>query len=201
MYCNAQSTNNQHIITSTNQHIILLVNHFIAILRGINVSGQKLIKMEELRKALEEGGFSKVRTYIQSGNIAFETDETDGSVLEIRLSKIILDRFGFEVPVIVLKKEEVENVFSNNPFLVERQEDISFLHITFLASKPDVELVEKIKSLAFPPDEFILSGKAVYLFCPKGYGNTKLNNQFFETKLKVKATTRNWKTVGQLIDL
>lgn len=72
------------------------------------------------------------------------------------------------------------------------------LHVTFLEEEPEPTDVSAIQKYDFPPDAFRIIGKEVYLFCPGGYGNTKLSNTFFEKKLHVKATTRNWKTVGKL---
>lgn len=171
---------------------------YIAILRGINVSGYKMIKMNELRHLFGKLKFKNVRTYIQSGNVVFECNKTSREGLQKTIEKKIVDTFGFEVPVIVKEKVEIEQVLKDNPFVNERNEDITKLHVTFLAKEPEEENINKIKKLKYDPDEFIISGKGIYLFCPDGYGNTKLNNGFFEAKLKVAATTRNWKTVKEL---
>jgi len=172
---------------------------YISILRGINVSGQKLIKMKSLQEMYEKSGFKDVRTYIQSGNIVFNTDPTDSEKLENLISKEILKYFGFEVPVLVLQTKELKNISEHNPFIGERKENISFLHVTFLSAMPDDKHVEDLLTLKYLPDEYYIDDRAIYLFCPHGYGRTKLNNTFFEKKLKVKATTRNWKTVIELV--
>lgn len=174
---------------------------YIAILRGINVSGYKMIKMEMLRKMFDSLNFKNVRTYIQSGNVVFERKKTSPGTLQEKIEKEIFKTFGFEVPVIVKEKREVEYVLKNNPFINGRKEDITRLHVTFLAKEPDETNVMKIKDLKYDPDEFLISGKTVYLFCPDRYGNTKLNNSFFENKLKVSATTRNWKTINELVKI
>jgi len=174
---------------------------YIALLRGINVSGQKMIKMVDLIKALEELKFSKIRTYIQSGNIIFQCDKTDPSQLAVKIAGKISDHFRFEVPVVIRTLSELEQVSENNPFLVKRTEDVDKLHVTFLSKEPDLVDLRKAEENSFLPDEFIISGKEVYLFCPDGYGRTKLTNTFFENKLKSTATTRNWKTIRQLLIL
>lgn len=171
---------------------------YIAILRGINVSGHKKMKMEMLREMLAELKFKNVRTYIQSGNIVFQAKESAREKLEKIIGKKIVDNFGFEVPVIVKELMEVKSVLENNPFVNKRKEDISKLHVTFLSGKPSKQGLEKIKEGNYEPDEFVVFENDIYLFCPHGYGNTKLNNNFFENKLKVVATTRNWKTVNKL---
>ena len=168
-------------------------------LRGINVSGSKMIRMDDLRKTYEDLKFKNVKTYIQSGNVVFEEKAMNTKELEKRIAKKIQQVFGFDVPVIVKEKSEVVSVLKNNPFVNERKEDITKLHITFLSEKPEETLIDKIKEKQYEPDEYIISGTAVYLFCPNGYGRTKLNNTFFENRLKISSTTRNWKTVNELV--
>ena len=175
---------------------------YIAILRGINVSGQKMIKMAELKKMFEELSFTNVKTYIQSGNIIFDSEPQDDQVLQQLIYDAVLKTFSFTVPIIILESQELKAVQQQNPFLCVRNEDISRLHVTFLDAIPKQELVAQLKEKAqFLPDEWMIDGKNIYLFCPDGYGKTKLNNNFFENKLKVTATTRNWKTVNELVSM
>ena len=167
---------------------------YITILRGINLGSHNVIKMEALRKVFAAAGFGNVRTYIQSGNVVFEAEATNTSELAAQVSTIILNEFGFQVPVLVLTQSEWAQIVAENPFLPEFAEDTKSLHITFLAALPDVSNIARIEAEKYLPDRFSVIGKAVYLYCPNGYGNTKLHNAFFENKLKVAATTRNWKT-------
>lgn len=174
---------------------------FIALLRGINVSGHKMIKMEDLRKMCASLKFVNARTYIQSGNIVFQVKQATVSDLEKKISKGIKKDFGFEVPVLVLELLELKKVLKGNPFVNKRKEDISRLHVTFLGDEPGKENLLKIKDGNYGEDEFIVAGKIIYLFCPNSYGNSKLNNNFFENKLKTTATTRNWKTLNELVKM
>ena len=174
---------------------------YIAILRGINVSGQKKIKMEELRLLMQKIKLKKVQTYIQSGNLIFEHNKIIDLDLAKKIGEKIFQNYGFQVPVITRTLSEWKDVFDNNPFLKDRDEDIRTLHVTFLADKPKDEYLDNFNKFNSPPDEFIISGKEIYLFCPNGYGRTKLSNTFFENKLKVLATTRNFKTVKTVLDL
>lgn len=175
---------------------------YITILRGINVSGHNMIKMAELKKMFETLPFENVRTYIQSGNIVFNAQPASDRDLEKQIHDTIQKTFSFSVPVIVLEEKEIRKVQQHNPFLTGRNEDITKLHVTFLDAIPENTLVEKLMETAqFLPDEWILDGKTIYVFCPNGYGKTKLNNNFFENKLKVTATTRNWKTVNELVSM
>ncbi len=174
---------------------------YISILRGINVGGNKSIKMEALRDMCESLGFKNVKTYIQSGNIIFHYKNSNIENLETLIQQAIAKQFQFDVPVIVREANDLQFLLSNNPFLNKRKEDIKNLHVTFLSQEPSSSDIKSITHQQFMPDEFIVNKNIVYVFCPNGYGNTKLNNNFFENKLKVKATTRNWKTVMELAKL
>ncbi len=177
------------------------MNVYICILRGINVSGQKLIKMEALRKMCDDLGLENAVTYIQSGNIIFTAKKIEPAKIEKEVSVKILEVFGFDVPVIVRELGELREVLNNNPYLNQRKEDAGRLYVTFLAVEPEKVNIEKLQSFNFPPEELTVYGKDIYLFFPDGYGNAKINNNFIENKLKVTATTRNWKTVNELVKI
>jgi uncharacterized protein (DUF1697 family) len=170
---------------------------YISILRGINVGGHKLIKMAALTKLYEDLGFTKVKTYIQSGNVVFQSKQTD-DLKESLISEKITEVFSFEVPVIVMKIKDIDVVFKNNPFILKKKYDVSFLHVTFFSQQPKQVDIDKISGV-FGNDEFAFFEKAVYLYCPDSYSKSKLTNSFFENKLKVSATTRNWKTTAELV--
>jgi len=175
---------------------------FISILRGINVSGQKKILMADLKKLYESLEFSEVQTYIQSGNVVFKSDSKISDIqLARKIEKAISAKYKFEVPVIIRTKEELEKILSQNPFTKEKSIDLKKLHVTFLSETPDREKVVQIEEVDFSPDQFIIKGKEIYLHIPNSYGETKLSNKFFENKLKVSATTRNWNTVNKLLEL
>jgi uncharacterized protein (DUF1697 family) len=174
---------------------------YIAILRGINVSGHKMIKMKELTTLFESLDFKTVQTYVQSGNVVFQASEKGVDDLAKRIEKKIGEQFGFEVPVLVMEKNYMASIVQNNPFLLSGDKDVTKLHVTFLSSEPEKSNVDKINRDLYLPDEYTVTNSVVYLYCPNGYGNTKLNNNFFENKLKVTATTRNWKTVMELLNI
>jgi len=174
---------------------------YISMLRGINVGGHKKIKMEVLKQLYLELGYTNVQTYIQSGNVIFRTKDTDTTELAERIMKQILKITGFEVPVLVLKLEELKETIENNPFTSDSTKNAASFHVTFLSATPDTISVEKLESSYYGEDQFELQDKIIYVYCPTGYGNTKLTNTFFENKLKVTATCRNWKTVNELVRL
>jgi uncharacterized protein (DUF1697 family) len=171
---------------------------YIAILRGINVSGNRPIKMDALKVLCAKEGLTNTQTYIQSGNLVFQHEKKDPTEIETKLSSAIQKTFGFDVPVIVRDMTSWGKLISSNPFSVDPAKDEAFFHVTFLSGKPAAADLLKINTLVFKDDVFKIVGKEVFLYCPKGYGITKLNNGFFENKLKLQATTRNWKTVKQL---
>lgn len=173
---------------------------FIALLRGINVSGQKLIKMSELKELFEAQGFQNVRTYIQSGNVIFHSNEKSTDKLENIISTSIRKKLGFDVDSIVIDPDTIKYVLNNNPFIKKKKEIVK-LYVTFLSQQPSAENIKKLSSIDYSPEEYIVDGKLVYLHVPNGYGRAKLNNNLFEHKLKVDATTRNWKTINKLWEL
>ena len=178
------------------------MNTYICILRGINVSGHKIIKMDELKNLFQKLGFNAVQTYIQSGNVVFKSEEANQRELELLIANRILEVFGFDVPVLVKSNKELQFIFENNPFLKKGITDISKLHVTFLSELPNAELVKQFSEFDFGTDEYLIEKSTIYIHCPiNGYGNSKISNQFIENKLKLKATTRNWKTITQLVDL
>ncbi|HKK12766.1 MAG TPA: DUF1697 domain-containing protein [Flavobacteriaceae bacterium] len=170
----------------------------IALLRGINVSGQKKIPMVELRKLLTDSGFDNVKTYIQSGNVIFRSSQEKRAVLENTIQKAIKLHFGFEVPVLVRTETEIQNILEACPFPEEKKTNGYF---TLLHSAPDKSLVEETRLISYPDEEFHITNRCVYFFSSTGYGKAKCNNNFFERKLKVSATTRNYKTMVKLLSL
>jgi uncharacterized protein (DUF1697 family) len=172
---------------------------YIAILRGINVSGHKLIKMDALKASFERLGFADVQTYIQSGNIVFK-HKANSKLLDDKIKTMLDDEYGFDVPVLVKTVAEMKTVLNNNPFISNVSNDMNTLHVTLLAEKPLPEHIAKLNQ-DFGVDAYRIIEKTIYLYCPNGYGKTKLSNSFFESKLKVSATTRNWKTITALVHL
>ena len=173
---------------------------YIALFRGINVSGQKKIKMADLRQHLENLGFQHVKTYIQSGNVIFQFEESAPKDLEQQIAKKIQAEYGFDVSIFITNASILKEILENNPFL-ERGEDVKKLYVTFLDQQPSQEKIDLLQSVDYSPEEYILRDLYIYFFFPNGYGRAKLNNNFFERKLKVTATTRNWKTVNKLYEL
>lgn len=172
---------------------------YIALLRGINVSGQKIIKMEQLRAVFEEMQLEQVRTYIQSGNVVFEAKEQDTSLLEKKIQQKIEQVYSFHVPVIVRTSRELELVVEQTPFDITELSANEKIYVSFLSQEPSTEAVQLLKTFESEVDDFHVHAREVYILIRAGYGESMFSNNFLEKKLKVSATTRNWATVNKLI--
>lgn len=175
---------------------------YIALLRGINVSGKYPLKMDALKQLFITLCCQNVKSYIQSGNVVFQSKSTETDSLERAIRSSIKDDYGYDVFVFVLNKKKLLDLFYSNPFCNKVGIDISKLHLTLLQNLPklkDIESVELFNKESH--DEFEILGNSIYLYCPNGYGKTKLNTIFFEKKLRTSATTRNWKTISKLVEI
>jgi uncharacterized protein (DUF1697 family) len=174
---------------------------YISLLRGINVSGQKKIKMADLKVLYEGLGFANVRTYQQSGNVVFDTHTQDADELAAHIEPRIKQVYGYSVTVFIRQPGDFQRILESNPFVDRPGAQPNRLLVTFLyRQSPEA----KLNDLSIPPgtgDEFYIGKREIYLFCPGGYGKSKLSNNFFERKLGVPATTRNWKTVNALYEM
>jgi uncharacterized protein (DUF1697 family) len=171
---------------------------YISMLRGINVGGQKMIRMETLRGVYTELGFTNIRTYVQSGNVVFESPDRDYQVLNRRIEAKLEQTCGYPVQVFIRQVDDFQRILTANPFLNDRNEYPDKLHVTFLYQHPPHTVLSKLTAPSGTTDEFAPGEMAVYLYCPHGYGKTKLSNGFFERKLGMPVTTRNWNTVNAL---
>ena len=174
---------------------------YIALLRGINVSGQKKIIMSDLKKHFENGGFSNVETYIQSGNVTFSCNLKTVKEIEKKIELLIQSNYGFNVKVIVKTNKDLSETLKLNPFVDMIKNNSEKLYFTFLFQKPGEENISNLSTIVFENEFYKIIDDVVYLYVPKGYGMSKLNNNFIESKLKVDATTRNWKTLIKLIEM
>lgn len=172
---------------------------WIALLRGINVSGQRKVPMARLRSMHEGLSHTDVVTYIQSGNVVFDAD-SDATTLTTAIEDAIAAAFGFTVPVVVRAADELRDAAAGNPF-PDARADLQRVATAFLDSVPPADRVEGFDPDALAPDVCALDGREVHLFCPSGFGRTKLTNTYLERQLGVAATTRNWRTVTKLVEL
>jgi uncharacterized protein (DUF1697 family) len=171
---------------------------YAALLRGVNVGAHNRIRMPELCSLVEDLGCTDVSTYVQSGNVVFRSGR-GAAPLAKAIEQGIRSELGLEVAVVVRSLKQLEKLAAGNPFCRPRGKE-NTLYVTFLAGKPGRERVRRLGDESFDPERFELVGEDVYLFSPRGYGRSKLNNALLERRLGVAATTRNWRTVTALAD-
>ncbi len=155
--------------------------------------------MDDLRALYEAHGHHDVTTYVQSGNVISRSSARTTAAVARAMRRAIADDLGLDVTVLVRTPAELRRVLEGNPFLGHGT-DVTKLHVTFLAEPAAAARVTALDRDAFTPDRFAIDGREVYVHCPDGYGRTKINNAFFERKLGVAATTRNWTTVTELAE-
>jgi uncharacterized protein (DUF1697 family) len=185
---------------SLNSKLIKMATH-LALLRGINVSGHNMIKMEALKTMLESLGFQNIRTYLQSGNVFVDTEEESASKVGFMIKQEIFKVFGHEVPVIVISQKDLELSLSNNPFLKEKDVDPKKLYIVFVASVLKKENIHDLKISQFKPDEAVIDENRIFIKYAVGAGKTRLELKYIEKKLNVLGTMRNLNTVTNLLKL
>lgn len=171
----------------------------ISMLRGINVSGHNLIRMDALRELYASLKFENARTYVQSGNVVFATRERDLQKMARRIEDAIEVRFACRPDVILRTVDEMRTVIARNPF----PEDFhpSKLIVNFLASEPEKAAREKIRAIQVGPERLHLDGRELYLYYPEGMGRSKLTPAVIEKAVKVRGTGRNWNSVRKLLEM
>jgi uncharacterized protein (DUF1697 family) len=172
---------------------------YIAMLRGINVTGHKIIKMEALRASFAALGFKNVQSYVQSGNLIFEASADSAAGLSAKIEKKIMSDFGHAVPVFLRTPKEMAETIKRNPFPKDPAIDQSKLHVTFLADAAPKNAADLLRPLVAKTEQIRVIGREIYLYCPLGYGQSKISNNAIEKKLSIGATTRNWKTTQTLL--
>ena len=173
---------------------------YVALLRGINVGGNTMIKMEELRHTFEALGFNRVISYINSGNLAFDAAGLTEAKLVARIEKAIEKDFGKMVSVMVREQKLIADIIRANPFhgLFASHKE---MHVLFLKEALPVEKEAMLLEAAFPGESYAVKNREIYCHLPQGVADSLLTKGFFEKKPKVNYTGRNWRTVEKLSEL
>ena len=175
---------------------------YIALLRGINVGGKNIIKMANLKQAFESMGLCEVKTYIQSGNVLFKSNEEE-EVLRKKIENQIEDVFGFSVAVILRTAQDLEMIIQNCPFSKEAISEaeslskVESLYVSLLTHAPSEEKVECLNAYRNENDDYIIKGREIFLLFLNSIRNSKLANNLH--RLDVPYTVRNWKTINKLV--
>ena len=173
----------------------------LCLLRGINVSGHNMIKMELLKSCLEAIGFQNVQTYIQSGNVFVDSEEENPAAIGFKINQEIFKFFGHDVPVVVIGKSDLKACFVNNPFLKEKEVDLKKIYVAFVSKELKNENSNDLKISQFKPDEAHIDSTRIFIKYALGAGKTRLDQKYIEKKLNLTATIRNWNTVTQLLKM
>lgn len=175
---------------------------YISLLKGINVGGKRKVKMDDLKIIYNDLGFTEVKTYIQSGNVIFDSNETNIILLEEKIENKIYDKYLFQVPVIIKIKEQFEEILRKTPKeFIEKTEEYSKISITFLKEKVEKTRIELIKPYLKEEEVMFNSKSEIFMYCPNGFHKSKITSTLIEKKLKVESTARNLKTVLKLLEM
>ncbi len=172
---------------------------YVALLRGINVGGNTMLKMSELKACLEQAGFENVVTYINSGNVGFDAAGDEASLVS-KLESLIEAEFGKQVPVMVRAQSEIARIMSANPF-ADQFESHKEMHVLFLKEEMPADTIAQLMKAATPPERFAVVDREIYCHLPMGVADSLLGKSFIEKKLKIAVTGRNWRTVEKLSTL
>jgi uncharacterized protein (DUF1697 family) len=171
----------------------------IVLLRGVNLGARNRISMPELRDALESAGFDDVRTHLQSGNVVVSS-RTSADRVTRTVERLIADRFGLEIEVVVRTRAQLAGVVRRNP-LARVALDPKRYQVSFLAAKLAPAVLTKLEAAAVAPEAFVVSGREVFAWHPNGVARSKLWSLLAGRGLGVTATARNWTTVTKLLEL
>ncbi|HQU92617.1 MAG TPA: DUF1697 domain-containing protein [Pyrinomonadaceae bacterium] len=173
---------------------------YIALLRGINVGGNTMVKMSELASMFEALGFDGVKTYINSGNIAFDAPKTAEAKLVAKIEKAIEDTFEKNIPVMLREQKQIDIILASNPFEGEF-ESHKEMHVLFLSEEMSAVKEKQLLEAALEGERYKCIGRELYCYLPKGVIESLLGKSFIEKKLRLAVTGRNWRTVQKLAEL
>lgn len=166
------------------------------------MAGHNKIRMTDLEKMFRDLGFPDAETFIQSGNIIFTADgKISQEELKVKIESEIRTRFGFEISALLRSAGEMERIILSNPFVTLEDFDPARSAVVFLDEEPVKMNLEKLENVDYPPDKFEVTGREIFIYCPNGFGRTKLYTNFFEKKIGVTGTARNWNTVNTILGL
>jgi uncharacterized protein (DUF1697 family) len=174
---------------------------YIALLRGINVGGNKKVSMSALKTLAEDLGLREPRTLLQSGNLVFESDARSASALESTLEAAVAEKLDVRCDFCLRNAKEWRAIVKANPFERETKEDPSHALVMVLKSAPAAATVKALEEAIVGPERVHLNGRELYLCYPDGMGRSKLTNTLIERKLGTRGTARNWNTVLKLAEM
>jgi uncharacterized protein (DUF1697 family) len=175
------------------------MNTLIALFRGINVGGKNILPMKELSAVLESLGLNNVKTYIQSGNVVFQSETSDKQKLSLTIKRAIDSNHGFAPEVLILSVQELRDAIASNPF-PDGEAEPKTLHLFFLAYSPTNPDMKRLEGVRANREEFRLADRVFYLLAPDGVGRSKLAANV-EKAMAVPLTGRNWRSVCKILSM
>ncbi|HEX6126356.1 MAG TPA: DUF1697 domain-containing protein [Pyrinomonadaceae bacterium] len=173
---------------------------YVSLLRGINVGGNTMVKMSELKSTFEKLGFKDVVSYINSGNLAFDAMKTSDDKLTRTIEEAIEKDFGLKIQVMVREQAAIHEVLANNPF-EGRFESHKEMHVLFMKDEMVKEKRDELMQKNSDTEQFAVSGREIYALLKQGVAESLLGKGYIEKKLNVPITARNWRTVRKLVEL
>ncbi len=170
---------------------------YIALLRGINVGGHKKFPKADQLEMLSELGVSSPQVYLHTGNWIFQSSKNK-EILQSELLKAIRDKQGWEVPILIKTASEIITILKNCPF-PEEKKGKSYFVLPF--QQPPSDKVEQLNTIPLSNEEFVITSHCIYLYSSLNHSDSKLSNNFFEKKLKITATARNYNTMMAILDM
>ncbi len=173
---------------------------YVALLRGINVGGKNMIKMETLRATFATLGFENVKSHINSGNLAFETTKIDDGTLAKTIHDAIRADFGFDISVMVRSMAEIHDIIKNNPFKGQFENDKD-VHVFFLDAELDEDHRILLLEQCSENEMYIIHNRHILSLLKISILDSAVGKGFIDKKLKVAATARNWRTVKKIVEI
>ena len=174
---------------------------YLCLLRGINVSGHKIIKMADLRILLTKNGLEEVTTYIQSGNIIFSTEIKTKEAISTFIEKLLLKEYGWEIPSLLLEQKDLDQVILSNQYPELSETSTNKPYVCIPQKSITKNQMGVLNELNYEGEYFTVTKYGVYLYCTKERNRCKLSNNVIESKLGISCSTRNWRTLLKLQSL
>jgi uncharacterized protein (DUF1697 family) len=173
----------------------------ICLLRSVNVGGRNKVAMAELRAICRDLGLGDPRTYVQSGNVVFQTGQTDLPALAVQIAAAIERRCGFAPDIFLRTVIEMKAVVASNPFAGRAGIEPNKLLVCFLAAELPPEGRKALAGLPETPEEVYAGKRELYVYYPNGIGQARLSTALLERTLKMNMTGRNWNSVTKLLEM
>jgi uncharacterized protein (DUF1697 family) len=174
---------------------------FVALFRALNVGGYNKVGMAALKNMHEGLGLRNVSAYLQTGNVIFESTDTEPPLLAEQLRREFEERFDLYTEVIVRTSAELKELIDQNPFLNQPEKETKWVVVMFLAACPAEQDKKELLNTYAGPEELFFTEKDLYIYYTNGIGRSKLSNALIEKKLKVSGTARNWNTITKLLEM